>query len=203
MTIEKAIKQYLASEHSTSLDNQLKRYSKLSSIETAINYACYGLLLDDKSIPQKDKDGESIYSDHYWNQYVQGFYGRKKLEYLSWIKSYIVSLKDEKKELISVKTFDELYDIVNIITKSHKGFGDLYSYDVTLRVCANLNKPQTELVYLQRGAKDGYKILFPKDTKIPRKVKKTKFEKLTNKFEPLSAYKIENLLCVAIQEGWI
>jgi hypothetical protein len=87
------------------------------------------------------------------------------------------------------KDFDTLYDIVKSARVT--GYGELAIYDAALRLGAFLNIFPTE-VYLHAGTTIGAKkLLSNKPSKHTIKI-----ENLPEEFHPLTAYEIEDLLCI-------
>ncbi len=92
--------------------------------------------------------------------------------------------------LDSVKSFDSLIEWVESETASIKGLGDLYSYDIVLRIGVRL-KLEPDAVYLQAGARKGATRLGV--LTIARKVPSTSFPLELARLSPRD---IENLLCI-------
>lgn len=93
------------------------------------------------------------------------------------------------------KCFEELYDK---LVKMKITSGDLFRYDLSLRISQCLNILPKDYVYLHAGAADGAEVLHNKGLiKLPAewkyRVRKNVFDKL---FPNMEAIDIENLLCI-------
>lgn len=87
------------------------------------------------------------------------------------------------------RTFDELFNMIQVVIGHIPGVGPLYVYDTALRLGAFLGLQPAE-VYLHAGARDGAKRLL--GNFAVSMVPLTQFPAV---FHVLSPYEMENLLC--------
>lgn len=92
------------------------------------------------------------------------------------------------------ESFEEIFQITEVVTVNIKGLRNLWSYDTALYISFNKGYAPKE-VYVQRGVRDGVKKIFPAHHQIqhcrslPRKI----FPKELHKLKP---YEVENFLCI-------
>ncbi len=114
----------------------------------------------------------------------------RRIEIKAMDKAYKV-LSDPKTKLKSCKGFDALYTMISEVVFKTKGLGEMYAYDVALRIGANL-KLKPKHVYLQRGVRVGAE-------KFLGRRCKERFLKCSD-FEPglkgLNAAEVEDFLCL-------
>ena len=99
-------------------------------------------------------------------------------------------LRRIEKQLVRIKTFDKLHDLIDQTVRSIDGIGELYVYDTALRLGAQLRlKPRR--VYLHAGPREGARILRVPDYLSKHVVKR----KLRPELHKLPAAAIEHFLC--------
>lgn len=112
----------------------------------------------------------------------------------------LLEMLETKLKNITILTFEDLFNAVascNVFSS-----GSLVVYDVAHRIAFWKSTPQYNIlpiskVYLQRGAMDGAKALFKgKNIKLTRVVDKDIFTTHFPEFGNMTAYDIENFLCV-------
>jgi len=92
--------------------------------------------------------------------------------------------------LASITDFDSLHSVVEARTHSIDGIGELYIYDVALRIGAFLRIEPTK-VYLHAGTRRGaLRLGFPPSMKTIRP------EELPSELAELRPFEIEDLLCI-------
>ena len=108
-----------------------------------------------------------------------------------------VNLEQARKILVanlellnSCKSFDELFSLVEKLVRHINGIGELYVYDTTLRIGANLGLLPTK-VYLHAGTRTGAKRLGFQGKEPTIAV--SKFPKALQKLQP---HEIEDVLCI-------
>jgi hypothetical protein len=87
--------------------------------------------------------------------------------------------------------FDRIHDFVKQIAKDVEGFGDLASYDISVRIAQYLNCEIKE-VHLHAGVTDGVKAMGFK----ARDGQTMSIDQFPHPFNQLSADHLENLLCI-------
>ena len=110
---------------------------------------------------------------------------------VSALKKACQKLLKQKQAIKSCKQFDGIYKIVSDAVTATDGVGEMYAYDVALRIGANLRfKPKT--VYLQRGVRTGAENL------LGRKLKKQILESSVFHagLRRLTPMEIEDFLCI-------
>ncbi|UGS21837.1 hypothetical protein [Flavobacterium cyclinae] len=101
------------------------------------------------------------------------------------------SLKERENDLRNCRSFEEILEITNEVSKQIFRLGQLWSYDTALRIGFQ-KKVYPKNVYLQAGVLKGYKKIFNRNPK-DRFEEKNKFPKELQILEP---YEIENFLCI-------
>lgn len=86
--------------------------------------------------------------------------------------------------------FDELFSLVEKLLLPIKGIGELYVYDTTLRIGANLNLLPTK-IYLHAGTRTGAKRIGFQGTK-----KAIEVSELPPVLQQLKPFEIEDVLCI-------
>ena len=91
------------------------------------------------------------------------------------------------------RDFDELILLIADLIGDIYGIGDLYIYDISLRIGANLGK-YPKKIYLHSGSLKGARIILGNEKVIVkgRKLEKSDFVG----FESLEPYEIEDVLCI-------
>ncbi|MEW6241261.1 MAG: hypothetical protein AB1564_10685 [Chloroflexota bacterium] len=87
-------------------------------------------------------------------------------------------------------SFDELFDLIDVLLMPVDGIEELYVYDTSLRIGAKLNLFPTK-VYLHAGTRDGAKALG-----LNGKQKTVKPSDLPNDYHILKPHEIEDVLCI-------
>lgn len=201
--LNEAIRLYNTSPSYIAIKDMLNYYMNLNEINQVIDDACFGRSLD--------KNGLQIYSDHYWNTFqvyktndnneLQWTDGRGKANWLDWTYNIRKDILEHANYFLErANDFNDIYDRIFRITTKHAEFAELYAYDVSLRIGSKLGKMPKD-VYLHAGAKEGFKRIFGKEGEPVVEV--STFYKKSEKFEGLSAYQIENFLCVAKVNSWL
>jgi hypothetical protein len=88
------------------------------------------------------------------------------------------------------KTFDELHDLVQRISRGVGWLGELYVYDTALRIGAYLELSPTE-VYLHRGTRDGARNL---GLNVSRQT--IPMDEFAEELKVLTPDELENFLCI-------
>lgn len=103
--------------------------------------------------------------------------------------SRIILLKEIEK-ISKVRTFHELFELINSLIRPIHGIGDLVIYDTALRIGIKLGiKP--EYIYLHAGTKEGAKNLgLPINTPFLHK------SQIPKEFRDLEADQIESIFCI-------
>jgi hypothetical protein len=92
--------------------------------------------------------------------------------------------------LTQCKSFDELFRLLETKLRPVKGLGELYVYDVALRIGAYLGL-SPEKVYLHRGTRKGAKALG-----LNHKVDALDVESVPKELRQLAPHEIEDFLCI-------
>lgn len=202
MDLDLALNKYLNDNSYYDFKLMLNYYRGLGTLTSVIDDACFGRSLDSR--------GLQVFSDHYWNTFqlyknnknneLNMIVGRSKTNWLEWVYNIRNVLLKEINYFEKVTLFTEIYDRLYRITESHSEFGELFAYDVSLRIGSYL-KVLPNNIYLHAGAEKGYKSIFG-EVESPI-VKKEVFSNLLIDFEDLSPCQIENFLCVAKVNGWL
>jgi hypothetical protein len=162
---EAAARHYIQ-HHRPRLGSLLKHFAQQASLYDAIAYAALGLDERGKRHPHQRR--------------------------LS--KDALVRAQDAllaRRELLgSCTDFAALHNMVERVAGQIDGIGELYCYDIALRIGAYL-RIFPEEVYLHRGAKDGAKALgYDTDRDALR------MGELSDSVQELEPYEIEDLLCI-------
>ncbi len=159
------IRSYVASDK-LRLDKLLRFYSERPTIDEAIRTAAMGLDEQQKRHPHQ-----------------------RRLKRAALLASQ-AALLAAASSLESVKSFDSLFEWVESATASIRGLGDLYTYDIALRIGARL-KLEPNAVYLHAGAREGAMRLgvHTRERKLPS-------ASFPSELARLSPRDIENLLCI-------
>jgi len=88
-----------------------------------------------------------------------------------------------------VKSFNELFEIINSALINVKGIGELYVYDTSLRIGAKLNV-LPEKVYMHAGTRIGARRLGYEGS-----IRFIEISDLPIEFQQLEPYEIEDMLC--------
>ncbi|MGP8049679.1 MAG: hypothetical protein ACLPYB_03630 [Desulfobaccales bacterium] len=94
-------------------------------------------------------------------------------------------------EIKKVKSFDDLFLLIQGLLKDIKGIGELYIYDTSLRIGARLDLFPTK-VYLHAGTRVGAQALLG----LAIKNESIEVSELTKELQKLKPYEIEDFLCI-------
>lgn len=101
-----------------------------------------------------------------------------------------LELEKNEAEIDACSSFEEIFEIIDRISKMKKRLGPLWSYDTALRIGFN-KKLYPNTVYIQSGVKKGLKKAGIK--RKGRSMPTSSFPPILNQLKP---YQIENFLCV-------
>jgi hypothetical protein len=98
-------------------------------------------------------------------------------------------LLDNVEFINEIEDFDELFILINGLLKSVKGIGEIYIYDTSLRIGANLGHSPKK-VYLHAGTRIGaIKLGFVN-------VDTLEMSELPHEFQQLEPFEVEDILCI-------
>ncbi|KHS84426.1 hypothetical protein [Pectobacterium carotovorum] len=169
------------------LEAYLDYYSKLPSLESAIDNGCsakFKILYDGEEYELKHTHQEEFEDV---NGQIRGISNTVLLDMAA-------RLAQKNKQFKSANSFDDVYGIVKASKIS--GFGELSIYDAAVRISAYLGfKPA--LVFLHAGAREGAKNLevkgvLPRDSSLKETLKVDEFPEPLQKLDTLQ---LENFLC--------
>jgi hypothetical protein len=100
------------------------------------------------------------------------------------------ALLAQNKAIGCQENFDELFNLVEKLTRSIEGIGELYVYDTSLRIAAKLNCLPTK-VYLHAGTRRGAQALG-----LDGKAKALEVSAFPVELQQLAPHEIEDVLCI-------
>jgi hypothetical protein len=106
------------------------------------------------------------------------------------LKEAFHCLVDEAEEIERARDFDELFKIVRTAVKPIQGIGELYIYDTSFRIGANLNLFPTK-VYLHAGTRRGVRALG-----LDHRAHTLKVSALPKQLHCLDPHELEDILCI-------
>ena len=98
-------------------------------------------------------------------------------------------LVDNKNSIKEIKSFDQLFVLIDNLLKPVKGIGELYIYDTSLRIGSYLDH-LPEKVYLHSGTRIGARSLGYKNKYI------IEMNELPKEFQKLEPFEVEDILCI-------
>ena len=99
-------------------------------------------------------------------------------------------LEKEVSAIKKIKSFEELHDTIEKAVLNIQGIGELYAYDTSLRIGANLGLLPKK-VYVHAGTREGARALG-----INTRTKTLNRADLPKEVHKLDPYEIEDLLCI-------
>jgi hypothetical protein len=99
-------------------------------------------------------------------------------------------LVEHCKEIERCSSFDDLFDLIEALTSHIPQIGELYVYDIALRIGAKLGT-LPDRVYLHRGTRDGAKALG-----LDPKARAHPITAFPSPFADLAPHEIEDVLCI-------
>jgi hypothetical protein len=106
------------------------------------------------------------------------------------LKEAFRNLRDESVAIAQTADFDGLFKLVSAALEPIPGIGELYIYDTSLRIGANLNLLPTK-VYLHAGTRVGARALG-----LDHSAATLKVSALPREFHGLEAHELEDILCI-------
>lgn len=167
--------------------DQQSHYQNLSSLDEAINHACFGLYIVDLKI---------FFSNHYENVFLE-----EKKVWMYEVRDKLLSLYVDV-FFWKGKEFHEFYIFLRDEILKMKGIGPLLLYDISLRLSWFLKIKTPSRLYAQRGARWGLEALYELDHNSLEKQEPiiedyTKMVSQYGVFEQLKdASHLENFLCI-------
>lgn len=165
MTLSEIVIDYKRN-HFSHHEREITYFEKLSQIDEAIRFAVLSISPEKKRFSHQRRIPKVVLVDAYER------------------------LKRIKNQIIQVKNFDVLYDLIHEKILSVKGIGSLCVYDFSLRIGAYL-KIEPNKVYLQAGALTGAKAFGFRIID-----KKIQISDLPKEFRSLKASIVEDILCI-------
>ncbi len=107
------------------------------------------------------------------------------------LRSGQAKLTKKKTDLMSVKSFEQVYQLTTEIADEVKGLGQMWAYDTAVAIGSHVRRMPRK-VYLHRGARDGAKRLLRWEV-THSSLLPSAFPKELSK---LKAYEIEDFLCL-------
>lgn len=173
--------------HSEYLDKYLSFYKSLPNMTELIVHAADGIF-------KLTNNGLEYFIRHNHQEVFLDKEGNHRGVPFEVSKQVRDNLLKRINEILKVRTFDEIYQIVTDCKV--KGFGELSIYDTSMRIAANMNI-EPDKVYLHAGARKGLEILEEKGY-VDQGSSKMKYIEIKNMPKPmqqLKAAETEHLLC--------
>jgi hypothetical protein len=106
------------------------------------------------------------------------------------IKKALCALQEASDEIGRARSFDDLFEVIRAAVRSIPGIGELYVYDTSLRIGAQLNFFPRQ-VYLHAGTRAGARALG-----LNHRAHALSVSALPKEFRALEPHELEDVLCI-------